>query len=108
MRLFRLVSTQVIALVLFTGLLCGGAGALSDQYETPPEQDPAKVLDGKELGPGYAVLSPVRSDGFLRIYELQGDQGIERIEGDGLLKLRLAEIQAYVALTGLKKRCQLC
>ncbi|MBO6894471.1 MAG: hypothetical protein JJ866_21190 [Roseibium sp.] len=93
---------------LKTGLLAAllvaatPALALSEQYETPPEQDPAAVLDGKQLGPGYAVLSPVRSDGFLRIYELQTDLGVERIEGDGLLKLRLADIKVLIALEALK------
>ncbi|GAA0784714.1 hypothetical protein E1180_06915 [Roseibium denhamense] len=84
------------------GLLAGPAHALTENYETPPEADPAKILDGKQLGPGYAVLNPVRSDGFLRIYQLQTDQGVEQIEGDGLLKLRLAEIKALVGLESLK------
>ncbi|MEM9630505.1 MAG: hypothetical protein AAGA50_04215 [Pseudomonadota bacterium] len=83
-------------------LMTAPAFSLSEQYETPPEQDPSVVLNGKELGPGYAVLAPVRSDGFLRIYQLQTDLGVERIEGDGLLKLRLAELKVLVALEGLK------
>ncbi|TYC54042.1 hypothetical protein FMN50_12945 [Rhodobacterales bacterium] len=78
------------------------ARALSGQYETPPEEDPSVVLDGNQLGPGYAVLSPVRSDGFLRIYQVQTDAGVEQIEGDGLLRLRLKEISALVALESLK------
>ncbi len=92
-----------VACMICTGLLCGPAFSLSDQFETAPEQDPSVVLDGKDVGPGYAVLPPVRSNGFLRVYELQGDQGVEQIEGDGLLKLRLAEIKAFVALESLKK-----
>lgn len=92
------------ATALLLGVLLTGAPALSlsEQYETPPEQDPAVVLEGKENGPGYAVLSPVRSDGFLRIYQLQTDQGVEQIEGDGLLKLRLSEIGVLIALESLK------
>ncbi|WP_055115312.1 hypothetical protein [Roseibium album] len=92
------------ATALLLGVLLTGAPALSlsEQYETPPEQDPAVVLEGKENGPGYAVLSPVRSDGFLRIYQLQTDQGVEQIEGDGLLKLRLSEIRVLIALESLK------
>lgn len=92
------------ATALLFGVLLTGAPALSlsEQYETPPEQDPAVVLEGKENGPGYAVLSPVRSDGFLRIYQLQTDQGVEQIEGDGLLKLRLSEIRVLIALESLK------
>lgn len=102
MRFVGLVSKQLTILLLGAGLLSGAAHGLSDQYETPPEQDPAAILDGRELGPGYAVLSPVRSNGLMRIYELQGDNGIEQIEGDGLLKHRLSEIQAFVALSALK------
>ncbi|MBN9673137.1 hypothetical protein [Roseibium aggregatum] len=89
---------------LITGVLLASTPvlALTEQYETPPEQDPAVVLDGKQLGPGYAVLSPVRSDGFLRIYQVQTDLGVEQVEGDGLLKLRLSEIKVLIALEGLK------
>ncbi|PVB61987.1 hypothetical protein [Labrenzia sp. 011] len=94
--------------VWFAGLAAGAVAtvgvslALTGQYETPPEQDPAVVLHGKDQGPGYAVLAPVRGDGFLRIYQLQTDLGVERVEGDGLLKLRLAEIAALVGLESLK------
>lgn len=98
----NLFSAPVAGFLVAASLMCGGAQALTENYETPPEQDPAKVLDGKQLGPGYAVLSPVRSDGFLRIYQLQTDLGIERIEGDGLLKLRLSELKVLVALESLK------
>jgi len=100
----RTFFNSTAAATLLLGVVFGAAPAfsLSEQYETPPEQDPAVVLDGKENGPGYAVLSPVRSDGFLRIYQLQTDLGVEQIEGDGLLKLRLAEIKVLIALEGLK------
>lgn len=91
------------AALLISTVLAGPAYSLSDQYETAPETAPAILLDGKEVGPGYAVLAPVRSSGFLRDYQLQADQGIETVEGDGLLRLRLSEIKAFVALEGLKK-----
>lgn len=78
------------------------AVALTDIYETPPEQDPAVVLGGAELGPGYKVETPVRSDGFLRIYTLSTANGSERIVGDGLLRLRIRELKALVALESLE------
>ena len=99
--LFKL-SAGVAGMAFGAVMIASPVFSLSEQYETPPEQDPAVVLDGKQLGPGYAVLAPVRSDGFLRIYQLQTDLGVERIEGDGLLKLRLAELQVLVALESLK------
>jgi len=76
--------------------------ALTDDFETPPEQDPAVVLEGQHLGAGYEVLTPVRSDGFMRIYEVRTGTGIERIAGDGLLKLRISEIKALSALQSLE------
>jgi len=102
--MFGFSNAPGLAAGLLTGVLLAATPvlALTEQFETPPEQDPAVVLDGKQLGPGYAVLSPVRSDGFLRIYQVQTDLGVERIEGDGLLKLRLAEIKVLIALEGLK------
>lgn len=103
MTVFGRALKHMAAVSLTTGLLCGPAFSLSDQFETAPEQDPSAVLNGKDVGPGYAVLSPVRTNRFLRVYQLQADQGIEQIEGDGLLKSRLSEIKAYIALESLKK-----
>lgn len=101
LRFSRSLSGPVVFLASLL-LTAQTAMPLTGQYETPPEEDPSVVLKGKELGPGYAVLSPVRSDGFLRIYQVQTDLGVEQIEGDGLLKLRLSEIEVLVALEGLK------
>jgi hypothetical protein len=102
MMVSGLAFKRLAACALFAGLLTGPALSLSDQYETSPEVAPAQLLDGKEVGPGYAVLPPVRSTGFLHDYELQADQGIEKVVGDGHLKMRLSEIKAFVALESLK------
>ncbi|MHA7775602.1 hypothetical protein [Roseibium sp. M-1] len=93
---------RTMALMLGVALFALPANALTEQYETPPEQDPAALMGADALGPGYAVLAPVRGDGFLRIYQLQTDQGVEQVEGDGLLKLRLHEVRVLVALDSLK------
>jgi hypothetical protein len=93
---------RLAACALTAAILAGPAYGLSDQYETTPEAAPAWLLDGKDVGPGYAVLPPVRSNGFLRTYELQTDHGIEKLNGTGLLKLRLSELRATVALESLK------
>lgn len=93
---------QLAACLMIAGALTEPAFGLSDQYETAPEQAPAALLDTNDVGPGYAILPPVRSNGFFRTYQLQANQGIESVQGTGLLKLRLSEIKAYVALEGLK------
>ncbi len=75
--------------------------ALSDTFETAPEQNVGIVLEGKDSGPGYLVRSPVRSDGFMRLYEVQTNLGVEQIAGDGLLKLRLHELTVLAAMAKL-------
>jgi hypothetical protein len=96
------ISSRAAALMLGVAIFALPAGALTEQYETPPEQDPSAILGSETLGPGYAVLAPVRGDGFLRIYQVQTDLGVEQVEGDGLLKLRLHEIKVLIALDSLK------
>ncbi|MTI44379.1 hypothetical protein JM93_03359 [Roseibium hamelinense] len=76
--------------------------ALSDSYETAPEQDPTAVLGSQAAGPDYRVLAPVRSDGFLRMFQLETSYGTETILGDGLLKLRLHDLMVLRALDALE------
>ncbi|MBD8877619.1 hypothetical protein [Roseibium polysiphoniae] len=98
---------SALASALFAGLAFAAlpvplSVAFTDTYETAPEQDPAVVLDGREVGPGYLVLSPVRGDGYLRLYEVETDLGIERLSGDGLLELRLHELKVLSAMEKLE------
>ena len=95
----HLAKVAVLSAAMTVFSVC--AFGLSDQYETGPEQDPAVLLGDREYGPGYAVLGPVRSDGFLRLYSVQTEAGIERIAGDGLLDVRLAELRAITLLRQL-------
>ncbi len=94
----RLLRNSFLAFAVSSMCLSPAALAFSDNFETPPEQDASVVLNGRDAGPGYLVLSPVRGDGFLRIYEVQTDLGVERLSGDGLLKLRLHELKILSAL----------
>jgi len=95
---------SVFAALGVSMLLLTAAGAFSDSFETPPEQDPRSVLGKLASGPGYGVQTPVRSDGFLRIYDLKTDFGQEHVVGDGLLKLRIHEIAAFNALRSLESQ----
>lgn len=79
-----------------------GAQAFTDSFETPPEQDPREVLGDKVSGPGYGVLAPVRSDGFIRIYSLKTEMRTDEFSGDGLVRLRIKEITAVEALKSLE------
>ena len=95
-----LIRNTVPAAVCFA-VTISAAAAFTDNFETPPEQDPEKVLGKLESGPGYGVLAPVRSDGYLRNYQIKTDAGVDQISGDGLLKLRIKEITAFEALKHL-------
>lgn len=79
-----------------------GAQAFTDSFETPPEQDPREILGDKVSGAGYGVLSPVRSDGFIRIYSLKTERRTDEFSGDGLVRLRIKEITAVEALKSLE------
>jgi len=78
------------------------SGALSDSFETAPEADPFQVLGDRASGPGYRVETPVRSDGFMRIYSLTTPEGTVQLAGDGLLLARLRELAALNALQSLE------
>lgn len=80
----------------------GPAFALSDEYETPPEQTPQLVLEGIEAGAGYSVQAPVRSDGFMRLYDIKTPTGLEHLSGDGLIRQRIRELQVLHVLEGLE------
>ncbi|WP_346892987.1 hypothetical protein [uncultured Roseibium sp.] len=97
--------TKVVCAAFAVSMLfLATAEAFSDNFETPPEQDPGMVLGNLASGPGYGVLTPVRSDGFLRVYDLKTQFGTEHVVGDGLLKLRIHEIAAYTALKSLESQ----
>ncbi|MEJ8474973.1 hypothetical protein [Roseibium algae] len=100
--LHSLSAIAITASLVFALAPISQGHALSDTFETAPEQNADVVLEGKDAGPGYLVLSPVRSNGFLRQYEVQADPGIERLSGDGLLKLRLHELEVLSALAKLE------
>lgn len=99
--------TAKCSIALALGLLAAlaaphGVLAFSDRFETAPEASPQVVLGDKASGPGYRVETPIRSDGFMRIYSLTTSEGTSRIAGDGLLRSRLRELAALHALQSLE------
>jgi hypothetical protein len=68
-------------------------------YETPPRFLAREVLPAAlRTGPYHRVTDPVTSDGFLRVFVLTSDFGRFEVAGDALLRQRLGEIAALVAL----------
>ncbi|SHM89460.1 hypothetical protein [Roseibium suaedae] len=92
----------VLAAALMFTSVSSQALAFSDEYESAPEQAPAAILEGVEAGAGYQVETPVRSDGFMRLYDIRTTAGTEHLSGDGLIKLRIRELQVLHVLEGLE------
>ena len=68
-------------------------------YETPPVQNARDVVpaDLRE-GPNHRVADEVRTDGFMRVYEISSPFGDYTAYGDDGLRERVAEIEALAQL----------
>ncbi len=91
----RLIASCCIAA---TAALAGPALA----NEMPPEVSAASLLRGNEKGPNYTVLSPVQSDGLMRIFQVETPYGTYRVHGDAQLKTRIRELAAVRRLETMK------
>lgn len=96
-----------IRAVQFTASLIAGVafsmGVLAEPFEAPPSVDASALLGAKATGSNYTVVSPVGSDGFVRIYNLETPYGQFRVEGDGFFQMRLKELAAIEALAGVEQ-----
>jgi hypothetical protein len=94
-------------LLLAGGLvLLASIGVTADQFERPPSFDAAKILGRSAQGADYRIVTPVRSDGYLRDYTIETAYGPMSAGGDQMLLMRIKEINALAALertTGSKK-----
>lgn len=83
---------QAVSLIVL--LVCSTSTTSAVETEAPPFLSPQSVLGGAVAGPDYRVLAPVESDGALNIYTLETKHGRFRVEGHGLLFVRLLELAA--------------
>jgi hypothetical protein len=92
---------QMIASRLFFPLitiapLAGLAAAAV--IEAPKPQTAQKYLGAKVSGPNYTVKPTVRSDGVMRIFEVDTSYGKFTFDGVEFTKLRLHELEAAAAI----------
>jgi hypothetical protein len=66
--------------------------------ETPKPQPAQKYLGAKVSGPNYTVKPTVRSDGVMRIFDVDTSYGKFTFEGAEFAKLRLHELEAAAAI----------
>lgn len=90
------------ALRLVVALGCSIAAAspllAQQKFEAPPSFDPARIAGVKPKGSNYTLVNPVRSDGFLRIYNVSTPYGNFTVHGDAMLAMRLYELAALAEL----------
>jgi hypothetical protein len=92
--LFALPLPSLLASLLILAAPIAAAG----DFEPPPLSDAAALLGPRAAGVNYRVISPVQSDGLLRIYDIETSYGPLRAEGDAVLEVRLRELAAITAL----------
>ncbi len=63
-------------------------------FERAPAFDVTKIPGIRASGPNYSIVSPVHSDGFLRVYNLKTPYGDLVVNGDAMLQVRLIELAA--------------
>lgn len=90
-RFARFAGAAVLAMTL-------AGPALAAPYESPPVFSATKLLGADAQGPGYKVQEQVKSDGYLRIYNVETPWGIVTVHGDQMMNMRIKEIHALDAM----------
>jgi hypothetical protein len=74
--------------------IVAGSALAADRFEGPANFDAAKIPGIRASGTNYAILNPVRSDGFLRVYALKTPYGEFAVNGDAVMQMRMIELAA--------------
>ena len=82
------------ALVLVTPAVAMAA----ERYERPPSFNAAQIPGIKRVGSNYTILTPVRSDGLLRIYVVSTPYGKFTVQSDAVMHMRQNELYALARL----------
>lgn len=86
------------ALAPATLLLLPAAATAAETYERPPSFNAAQIPGIKRVGSNYTVLTPVRSDGLLRLYVVTTPYGKFNVQGDEMMRMRQNELYALARL----------
>jgi hypothetical protein len=79
-------------------ILLAPALAAAESYERPPSFNAAQIRGIKRVGSNYTILTPVRSDGLLRIYVLKTPYGRFTVQGDEMMRMRQNELYALARM----------
>ncbi len=97
----RARSCAGVGAVAMAAFIFGSFGAWGAEIEGPASFSPGKISGIKPSGPNYTILSPVRSDGFLRIYNVRSPYGDFSVTSDAMMQMRIRELAAVAELDKL-------
>lgn len=92
---------------ILAGLSCLAASVLmagavtAAQSEPAPNFDPARIPGIRASGPNFRIVNPVRSDGFLRVYDVRSPYGDFKVTSDAMMQVRQRELAAIIELDKL-------
>ncbi len=89
----------MLAVPIITCVVAGPAQAA----EAPPEASAASLLDENVSGENWTVAEEVRSDGFLRVFDVTTPYGDFQINGQRRMNERLQELRALQILEQMSR-----
>jgi hypothetical protein len=92
---------RTAARIILSSIVAASAGLATlalAALEAPKPQPAQKYLGAKISGPNYTVKPTVRSDGVMRIFDVDTSYGKFTFEGVEFAKLRLHELEAAAAI----------
>jgi len=92
----QMIASRLFFPLIIMAPLAGLAAAAV--IEAPKPQTAQKYLGAKASGPNYTVKPTVRSDGVMRIFEVDTSYGKFTFDGVEFTKLRLHELEAAAAI----------
>ncbi len=71
------------------------------EIERPATFNPNQIPGIRAAGPNYTISAPVRSDGFLRIYNVRSPYGDFVVVSDAMMRVRIRELAAVAEIDKL-------
>jgi hypothetical protein len=80
--------------------------AFGAEIERPASFNPGKIPGITASGQNYTILNPVRSDGFLRVYNVRSPYGDFTVVSDAMMQIRIRELAAVAELDKLTESAE--
>jgi hypothetical protein len=93
-------ATKLLWVVLSAGPVLPVA-AVATEIERPASFKAIQTAGIPASGPNYTIASPVRSDGFLRVYNVKSSYGDFVVVSDAMMRIRIQELAAVAELDKL-------